>query len=65
MLEIAPNSFLVKSKIIGMKIVSKDARHWVVFNCGKIEKEAQEIFSAPHESQEAAKAFLDACAQSL
>ena len=65
MLEVAPNSYVVKSKIIGMKVITKDNKYWVVFNCGKVEKEAQNIFSAEMKSEAEAKAFLDACASNL
>ncbi len=65
MLEIAPNRFLVKSKIIEMKLANKDGKHWVVFNCGKTEKEEIAVFSAPHASDVQAKDFMLACAAQL
>lgn len=65
MLEIAPNRFLVKSKIIEMKLAEKDGKHWVVFNCGRIDGQDQSVFSADQGSAEAAKQFLQACAAAL
>lgn len=65
MLEVNKNSFIVKAKILGMKIINKDSKFWVVFNMGKIDKEEQSVFSAPFASEVEARAFLDACALSL
>lgn len=65
MLEVAPNSYVVKNKIIGMKLITKDNKFWVVFNCGRIEKEEQSVFSGSFPTEQEAKAFLDACANSL
>jgi hypothetical protein len=65
MLEVNTNTFVVKSRIISMKVAAKDSKYWVVFNCGRQQGEVQSIFSSPFTDEAAAKAFLTACAQSL
>lgn len=65
MLEVNKNRFVVKSKVLGMAVVNKDSKFWVVFNMGKIDKEEQSVFSAPFGSEVEARAFLDTCASSL
>lgn len=65
MLEISKGVFIVKSKILTMKVVNKDGKWWVVFHCGKLNGEDQSVFSADHGTEENAKAFLNACANSL
>jgi hypothetical protein len=65
MLEVSKNSFVVKAKILGMKIINKDSKFWVLFYMGKSDKEEQSVFSAPFTSELEARAFLDACATSL
>lgn len=65
MLEIKKNTYVIKSKILGFKIVGKDGKFWVVVNLGKIDKEEQSAFSDEFTSEAGAKAFLDACAGSL
>lgn len=65
MLEIAPNSYVVKSKIIGLKVVTKEGKFWVVFNCGKTQEADLSVFSAPFPDEAQAKAFLNSCASNL
>lgn len=65
MLEIKKNTFVIKSKILGFKIASKEGKFWVVVNLGKIDKEDQSVFSDPYPDEAQALAFLNACASSL
>lgn len=65
MLEVKKNSFILKSKVLGFKVVSKDSKFWVVFNLGKIENTDQSVFSDPFSTEPEALAFLNACAASL
>jgi hypothetical protein len=65
MLEIAPNRFLIKSKIIEMKIANKDGKYWVVFNCCKIDGVDQSVFSAPFTSEAEAQTMLKGFASQL
>ena len=59
MIEIAPSKFIPIKKILGMKIVTKDNKYWVVFTLDSEHKEEKSVFSEPHNSQESAKNFLD------
>lgn len=65
MLEIKPNLYIVKAKIITMKVATKDSKYWVVFNTGKQDGAEQSVFSDAFTSEADAKAFLMACGSSL
>lgn len=65
MLEIKPNLYIVKAKIITMKIVNKEGKFWVVFFTGKQDGVEQTVFSEAYTSEADAKAFVMACGSSL
>jgi hypothetical protein len=65
MLEIKANLYIVKAKIITMKVVNKEGKFWVVFNTGKQDGAEQSVFSDAFASEADAKAFLMACGSSL
>jgi hypothetical protein len=63
MIEIAPSKFIPIKKILGMKIVNKEDKFWVVFTLDSEHKEEKSAFSEAHASLESAKNFLDNVAQ--
>lgn len=65
MIEIAPSKFIPIKKILGMKIVSKEDKFWVVFTLDSEYKEEKSSFSEPHGSLESAKNFVDNVANIL
>ncbi len=65
MFEIAKGKFILKCKIIGMKVVTKDNKFWVVFNLDTANKDENSAFSAPFATDEEANTFLQNCASKL
>jgi hypothetical protein len=65
MIEIAPSKWIPIKKILGMKIVNKEDKFWVVFTLDSEHKEEKTSFSEAHGSLESAKNFLDGVASIL
>jgi hypothetical protein len=65
MIEIAPNKFIPIKKILGMKIVNKEEKFWIVFTLDSEYKEEKSVFSEPHASLESAKNFMNGVANIL
>lgn len=65
MLEIAKGYYIQKSKVLGMKIINKDGKFWVLFKLDSEHKAEKNAYSAEFATEEDAKVFLDNCAANL
>lgn len=58
MFEIAPGRFIVASRIVGCNIYTKENVRRVAITMDTVNAEERTVFSAPMESEEAAKTFV-------
>lgn len=58
MFEIAPNRFIVASRIVGANIYEKDSKIRVAITMDTVNAEERTCFSAQMASQEEARAFI-------